>query len=910
MKACNVTLFTSSKPLAKVWTLGEKGPEKTTAAVMVEGSYLIHSVRSMRELAELLFSIRLDQALCASVPLNGVTSGRVVPKGRVGTNPGAVSRSKDCFDFQVGSPTLISMDYDPPGEVALSENELLSPLIEACPALSQAGIVHWCSGSSHIFNGESQVHGLRGQRLYFVGVDGSDLKRFATTLDRRLWLSGHGRIDVSTSGALLPRGLFDMAMFQPARLDFIGGADCRPPMSQRRGEPHIVNEGGWLDTRAAMPSLTPEEEGRYQALVQQAKEGKRLEAEQKRVAHRVATIAMGVHRLMKDEGITASEAEERIGSAVDAAHDGLLLGDFVLTVVHDNGNKELVTVAQVLSQRARYHEKDCLVPLNPAHRGFSPDARLFLNNASPILYSLDDGPQVYRLRRQRDRIHWGKGQLGQLIGAVSVFLARQDDVFNTDAGPVRYIDGRTVDLNAQQVRLLVSQRVVLLTRGPAGQDVPVELGREPADLVLANMRVAANELGVKRLTQVHSLPCAVPNGRVLGCCGWDAETGVYLHLPFDYVVRIPATPTSGEVRAALAMMASPFAAYKWATPDDAAGILSAVMTAVCRPFMRIAPMFVVDASTPGSGKTKAATALGSLMTGRHEGVTPFAGPNDDELRKRLMAGVLSGQRFHCLDNLTGFFKSAVLSGVLTSGRLNDRKLGVSSPIDGECKALMTATANNVSLDADLLRRTVRLRIDSGSKPTERLFRFDPVDVAIRDRVAIAEAVCVLLKAYFNAGAPRIAQDDAGGFGDWVRLCRQPLLWAQREGLTDALGWTLGDAAGSMMVNAEQLDPETEALSDLLRASLDLSNGEPFTAGTLLHWWRQGESAAANDSSADLREAVSELMPGRKDMTARTLGRALSNRRDRWAAGLCLRQRRDVGANSNVFFVERLGIAKA
>lgn len=380
-------------------------------------------------------------------------------------------------------------------------------------------------------------------------------------------------------------------------------------------------------------------------------------------------------------------------------------------------------------------------------------------------------------------------------------------------------------------------------------------------------------------------------------------------LPFDYVGKIAATPSNNDVRTALVVMASLFAAYKWATADDAAGILSAVMTAVCRPFMRIAPMFVVDASTPGSGKTKAATALGSLMTGRHEGVTPFAGPNDDELRKRLMAGVLSGQRFHCLDNLTGFFKSAVLAGVLTSGRLTDRKLGVSSPIDGECKALMTATANNVSLDADLLRRTVRVRIDSGSRPTERLFRFDPVDVATRDRVAIAEAACVLLQAYFNAGAPRIAQDDAGGFGDWVRLCRQPLLWAQREGLTDVLRWTIGDAAASMMVNAEQLDPETEALSDLLRASLDLSDGEPFTASTLLHWWRQGESTAANDPSVDLREAVNELMPGRKDMTARTLGRALSNRRDRWAAGLCLRQRRDAAANSNVFVVERLGVTR-
>lgn len=903
MKPCSVTLFTSSKTLAKVWKLGEKGPEKTTAAQMVEGTYAEHTVRSMHELVALLSSVRTDQALCASLPLDGSTSGNVVTKKRVSAKPGSLSRSKDCFGFKAGVPVLVTLDYDP-YDVALTKDELWAILKEVCPALAATGVVWWCSGSSCIFNGDAEVHGVRGQRFYFIARDGADVERFGRDLDRRLWLQGYGRIEVSSSGSLLRRSLFDTAMFQPARLDLIGAAECHPPLSQRRGDPEILIEGSdWLDTRSAIPPLTKEEEDRYQALLQQAKDGQRQVVVQRSAAHRSKTIQDQVPSLMKEEGITAAEAEERIGASVDAAYAGMLTGDFILYVVHDDDTIERVSVSQALSQRKRYDGMDCLVPLNEGHRNGSPDARLFLNSASPILFSFDEGGQVFRLRHQKQHINTSKGNRGELVDELSSFLARQDDVYVTDAGPVRLIDGRMTSLTKQQIQNLAGQRVVLLTRGSGGKSFPVDLAGEPAELVLANMRVAASELGMKRLTQVHSLPCVTSSGRLLATCGWDAETCVYFDLPFDYRAQVPLRPTDDAVRRALVVMASPFRAYRWATPADAAGIMSGVLTAVCRPFLRVAPMFIIDASTMGSGKTKAAIALGSLLTGRYEGITPFSGLNDEELRKRIMAGVLEGVRFHCLDNLVGHVKSATLSGVLTSGRLSDRKLGVTGNVEGECRALMTGTANNVSLEADILRRTVRVRIDSGVRPTERSFDFDPCDVALRDRMAIAEAACTLLMAYFNDGSPAMTQDDAGGFADWSKMCRHPLLWAQRKGLTDLLGWHLTDPATSMMVKAEQLDPELSTLEGFLRAVHALTGGARFTAKDVVDWFRLGDGAAANDATFDVRETLSEWLPGRRDVSSRTIGSVLVNRHDRHVGGLVLRQRFDRSANSNSFVIE-------
>ena len=76
----------------------------------------------------------------------------------------------------------------------------------------------------------------------------------------------------------------------------------------------------------------------------------------------------------------------------------------------------------------------------------------------------------------------------------------------------------------------------------------------------------------------------------------------------------------------------------------------------------------------------------------------------------------------------------------------------------------------------------------------------------------------MLMGYFSAGAPDIVKGDAGGFADWNRLCRQPVLWLAQEGLTDCLPWgDIGDPAVSMLADASVNDPELEATADLMRA---------------------------------------------------------------------------------------------
>ncbi len=395
---------------------------------------------------------------------------------------------------------------------------------------------------------------------------------------------------------------------------------------------------------------------------------------------------------------------------------------------------------------------------------------------------------------------------------------------------------------------------------------------------------------LKHLKAIQTLPFCIPGGRLVTQVGWDRETGLYLHLPHDYASNIPAEPTRDHLRAALVRLVAPWRAYRWASPDDAAGLVSAVLASVCRAALDLCPATLFDASQQGSGKTLGAVALGSLLTGRREGVSPFSGFDDDELRKALIAGVLAGQQFHCLDNLIGHVTSPCLAAVLTAGRVQGRVLGASRTVDASIRAMITMTSNNASLSADLLRRTVRVRVDSGLSPITRRFEFSPPDEALRDRLSIAEAACVIWRAYFNAGAPRIADDDAGGFVEWVMLCRQPVLWIAREGVHDMLGWELGDPAASMLALAENHDPEVETHGDMLRAIYALTEGSDFSAHEALQWAKAGEHADHMQPAAMLRDAVTEMIPGRTLPTARSLGRCLGFRRDRAVGGLVLRQR--------------------
>ena len=480
-----LTLITATKPatLGKVYSVGAGGTlQKDTAGQMVEGSYQVKEYSDVQELAALLASVGTDQAITASLPANGSSAGRIVTKDAKRDNPGALARSKSDFDFSKGTPGVLVLDYDPPGTgSALDRDALWGAILGVSPGLEQGGVVWWCSGSSYIYEGSQERQGLRGQRLYIMAADAADIPRAFAALDARLWLTGHGRIEISTSGQRLKRGLFDRTMAEPARLDFCGGAVCRPPLKQRRGAPVVISTGGFVDTLSMIPSLTRDEIQRYEAMQAEAMDRDEAAAKAQRQIWEESRIAGEVSRL-KDKGLPEVEAKSRAERSVKAAISGQLLGDFGLYL--DDG--ACVTVGEVLDNREKYHARLCRDPLEPDYLGGKVVGKLYLFGGTPTLSSRAHGGANYRLRRQPEAIEVVRGRMAELADTIANRLSLEGDVFSRGGQLVQVLpDGGVMRITKAGLRHLVGTRYALHYHDSKGNACPADLPADVAEMVLA-----------------------------------------------------------------------------------------------------------------------------------------------------------------------------------------------------------------------------------------------------------------------------------------------------------------------------------------------------------------------------------------------------------------------------------------
>lgn len=228
--------------LTKILRLNGDGSlhKDSTQCYLDSGVCMSGEVSNVYELRETLDSLGYSMAVAY-----GVTSQRdfkkVVSRRLTRHNPDAITRTRDNFDYP--SPAVFMSDYDPAlGSEPLSPNELYKLLIEAMPELAHVDMLWRPSASSCIFHGDEEVVGISGQRFYFIVDHGEQIPMIGELIAKRLWLNGHGRIDLSTSGSMLERCTIDTCVWQPERLDFAAGAFCEPPL-ERRPVPGKIYEG-------------------------------------------------------------------------------------------------------------------------------------------------------------------------------------------------------------------------------------------------------------------------------------------------------------------------------------------------------------------------------------------------------------------------------------------------------------------------------------------------------------------------------------------------------------------------------------------------------------------------------------------------------------------------------------------
>lgn len=487
MSAGKLTVITATQPatLGKTFSLDAGGAlQKRTAAQMLEGSFEVVEFDGVAALASILAGVGTDHAITASLPVNGARSGRIVTRNKLRENPGALARTKEHFGFVSGQPGVMILDYDPPGgSVVRSCKDLWGLMLDTVPEVAQAGVIWWCSGSSHILNGDIELQGLRGQRLYILVTDLADVPRAAGVLSQRLWLAGLGRIEVSASGQTLLRDIFDGAMPQPARLDFCGGAVCESPLEQRRGAPVVLSDGGWLDTAAVLPDLDAKTLARYEGMVSDAKEKAEPAARTQREVWKAARVNDETARHMQG-GMSHTDASERAERTLSSALSGVLLGDFSITL----SDGRPVSVGAVLDDRERFHGALCFDPLEPEYQGGKVTGKLYLFGAQPTLHSFAHGGRTYSLRRQPARIYVASGRKAEVADELRQRLADEPDIFLRGGVLVRYTDGRLLPIKrAAGLAYEVGRRYALFRKSDKGVDMAVDLDDATANMILASI---------------------------------------------------------------------------------------------------------------------------------------------------------------------------------------------------------------------------------------------------------------------------------------------------------------------------------------------------------------------------------------------------------------------------------------
>jgi hypothetical protein len=314
---------------------------------------------------------------------------------------------------------------------------------------------------------------------------------------------------------------------------------------------------------------------------------------------------------------------------------------------------------------------------------------------------------------------------------------------------------------------------------------------------LAKLILLGGEWALRPLNGITSAPILDDSGGIRCAEGYDDATGMWCQGVPDVAGLVPPCPTEAQAREALHRLRAAFRTFPYADAarhhDPALGVdivdlrqpptgdetalLCGILTAICRPSLELAPMWMVRApsmSGAGSGKGLLVRAINEIAFGRPP--QTFTGGHDaGELDKRLVSELIEAAPGVALDNANNLaLASHTLDSALTEKPARVRPLGSSVMVPLNCSAFMTITGNGLSVCVDLVRRTIELNLDPGMEdPESRPFRGDFLGEIRAQRAELLTAALTLWRwGRLHPDLP--AGRSLGSYEAWGRWCRDPL----------------------------------------------------------------------------------------------------------------------------------------
>ncbi len=852
------------KIVSKIFSLdANQNLKKEVSASVIEAGCLIGRVSNLKEFSAHLQKLSPNQCLLYGIPSGDAK--KIVTKTaweKNGQPEGQIPRAAAYFNWP-STGAVLMLDYDAPKNTTgkrLGVNEILDHLYKAVPELSNTQILSIPSTSSCLYLNDEELEGVKGIRFYVLLNNGRDIERIGEIINTRLWANNVGSYEVSKSGSLLERSLFDKSVWQTNHIDFCAGADCHDGIEQLRGEPTLHNPSAndSLDTSAIL-DLTPVEKTK-------AEENKR------RVKVLWFDFASQQRELWTKEQLAKYSGLDDI-KITTMLHTALeyheLSGDWILTIQNQNNREEKVTVAHVLQNKENYDRCLALDPLEPDYDGRRFVAKLYLDGPSPNIHSFAHGRSGFKLtNRSLAKIEIIEGKNSDVIDETLNVMRLCPTLF--DYGDVLVEigdDAKIKTIKEQNLNYLLGKLIQFHVHGK-NKNPPASVCKPILEI---NRRL-------KKLEAVVSAPTLRPDGSVLDVKGYDERTGFYLETQ-DELVPVPLHPTKEEALRALRHLTEPFKDFPFCDELARSVHLAALLTVVIRPSIPTSPAVAYDAPIQGSGKSLLASCVEVLGSGKEPTIWPDIDVrNPDEVRKRAFTAIRTGDRTVIWDNIVGEFDSSALAGIITSPRIKDRQLQTQNLIEVPNNTFMVFTGNNFTPLGDMSRRVLVCRIDPESDaPQKRQFDINPKELCQLDRQRLVSAALTLIRFYLSSGAPKVG--DTGSFSEWDRFVRQTIMYISR---TISPGEYV-DVGKSIEINQAE-DPEKEMLLNLFRTWSDLFKDQWVTSTQLLD-----SNQEWDPNQYGLSHAITDFL-GRSLRNAKSLGMKLKNKKGRVVAGMKLEDR--------------------
>jgi putative DNA primase/helicase len=214
------------------------------------------------------------------------------------------------------------------------------------------------------------------------------------------------------------------------------------------------------------------------------------------------------------------------------------------------------------------------------------------------------------------------------------------------------------------------------------------------------------------------------------------------------------------------------------TPLDVSSAVCAMLTAALRASIPHAPGMLVSKPDYGSGASTFCDVVHVLATGRPSAVIN-ASAGRAEVDKAIDSVQLAGLPVIVIDNVVDgeAFNSIALAQVLTQESRQIRVLGESRVVTVPCTQVALVNGNNIKIADDLVRRFLRVRLDPHMEsPHTRQFKRPTLvrDVQAARHEILSDLYTIVLS--YLAADVRVPTGTLAGFGEWQRLCAEPLVW--------------------------------------------------------------------------------------------------------------------------------------